>query len=432
MIDANRKRPKIFYGWYVVGACVLIILFTSGTVHFGFTALFEPIVKEFGWDYAQISLAGSLRGLETGLLSPVVGLLVDRWGPRRLFFAGTIVVCLGFLLLSRVSSLVMFYGAFALIALGYSAFSDAVTMTSVANWFRRKADTATGIVASGFGLGGLLVPVVTKLVDVLNWRATMLTVGLSFPVVVLPLSLLVRHKPEDYGYEPDGVVSRPVEPGNIEVLTQSKEVSIPAKQAIRTRVFWHVAIGSMCHVFVAGAVVMHVMPYLSSLGVSRTVSSLVALVLPIASVCGRLSSGWFSDRMGKKRVFTASFVLMTAGLLLYTYITPQTIWLLVPFLMTYGLGWGGNVTMRIALIREYFGRQSFGTILGFTAGIMMAGSIVGAPLAGWVFDTWGRYQFAWLGCSAITCLGMVLGLTIPPISRKVGFSIQPHTLQGTR
>ncbi len=87
-MDSNQKRSKVFYGWYIVGACVFIALYTGGIVHFGFTAVFEPIAEEFGWSYAQVSLAFSLRGFEMGLLAPVTGLLVDRWGPRKLIFGG--------------------------------------------------------------------------------------------------------------------------------------------------------------------------------------------------------------------------------------------------------------------------------------------------------------------------------------------------------
>ena len=140
----NQKHSKIYYGWYIVGACFLITVYTAGVVFFGFTAFFEPIVKEFDWSYAQISLAASLRGLEIGLLAPIMGLLVDRWGPRRLIFTGSILVYIGFFILSRTSSLAMFYGAFAFIAIGMSTCTQTVLMPAVANWFRRKIGVAIG------------------------------------------------------------------------------------------------------------------------------------------------------------------------------------------------------------------------------------------------------------------------------------------------
>jgi len=418
-MDSNQKRSKVFYGWYIVGACLLITFYTSGVVSFGFTAVFGPIAEEFDWSYAQISLASSLRGFEMGLLAPIMGLLVDRWGPRRLIFGGSILICLGFLLLSRVSSLAMFYGAFALIAIGMSTCTGTVIMTAVTNWFRRRVGVVIGIVTSGWGLGGLIVPIVTRLIDVLQWRMAMVTVGLGMLAIVLPLSLVVRHKPEHYGYQPDGEMSNAVEISEAQTSTASAEVSISAKQALRKRAFWHIAISAMCHSFVIGAVVTHMMPYLSSLGIARSLSSLVALALPVASIGGRLSSSWFSNRLGSRQVFAAGFASMTAGMLLFEYVTTGRMWLLVPFIITLSLGWGFSITTRIALLREYFGRGSFGTILGFTSGIMMLGSVAGAPLAGWAFDTWGSYQGVWLGYGALTLVGAILVFTIPSRSSTI-------------
>ncbi|MBI4188364.1 MAG: MFS transporter [Chloroflexi bacterium] len=418
-MNSNQKRSRVFYGWYIVAACALITLYTGGIVNFGFTAVFEPLANEFGWSYAQIALAASLRGLEMGLLAPFVGLFVDRWGPRRLIFAGSILVCLGFLLLSRVSSLLMFYASFLLIASGMSTCAGTVLTTAVANWFHKRAGIASGIVVSGFGMGGLLVPVVTRLIDVFQWRMAMVIVGLGMLVTVLPLSLLVRHKPEHYGFLPDGEVSSAVETGDVRASAASTEVNIPASQALRSRAFWHVALASLCHAFVVNAIVMHIMPYLSSIGIPRTVSSLAALVLPLLSISGRLGSGWLSDRLGSKKVFTASFILMTVGLLLFGNINASMMWLLVLFIVTFSLGWGCSVTTRLSLQREYFGRGSFGAINGFLSGVMMVGNISGAPLAGLAFDTWGSYRGAWLGFAALTIVGMVLAVTMPSTKKTI-------------
>ncbi|MFC1933691.1 MFS transporter [Chloroflexota bacterium] len=431
-MDFNQTRVKVFYGWYIVGACLLIGLYVSGVTHLGFTAVFEPIADEFGWSYAQISLAASLQCFELGLISPIIGLIVDRWGPRRLIFGGSILICMGFLMLSHVSSLAMFYGAIVLISIGVSTCMPTVLMAAVGNWFQRKVGTATGIVASGFGLGGILIPVMTGLIDALQWRTAIFTVGLGMLVIVLPLSLLVRHKPEHYGYHPDGDTDSAVEISGSHTATVSAEINISAKQALRNRTFWNVAFASMCHAFVVGAMIVHIMPYLSSLGIARSVSSLVALVLPVVSICGRLSSGWLSDRLGGRRLFTASFALMAIGLFLFEYITPGRMWLLAPFIITFSLGWGSNVTTRIALLRKYFGRGAFGTILGFTSSVAFVGHMAGPPLIGWVFDTWGSYQGAWLGCGTLGTVGMVLAFTIPSSSSAIRLSVQLGIQQVTK
>ena len=154
------KPRRVFYGWWIVVACFFISLYTGGVVFYGFTAFFEPLADKFHWSYAQISFAASLRGMEAGLLAPLVGILVDRWGSRRLLVSGTIISTLGLILLSRTASLAMFYGAFLLLAVGMSICSSTVLMTAVANWFRKKIGIATGIMVSGYGFSGLLVSVI--------------------------------------------------------------------------------------------------------------------------------------------------------------------------------------------------------------------------------------------------------------------------------
>ena len=415
-MNPENKHTKLFYGWYIVGASVIITLYTGGVVAFGFTAVFEPVVEEFSWSYAQVSLASSLRGLEMGLLAPFMGFLVDRYGPRKLIFGGSFITFAGFLLLSQANSLSMFYLSFVLLAVGMSTCGGTVLMTPIANWFRRRVGIAMGIVASGFGLGGLLVPIVTVLIDILEWRMAMVVVGIGMLAIVLPLSFLVRHKPEPYGYEPDGERIGSNDVNNIRSLHSINEVDITIKQALRSRIFWQLGFASMCQGFIVGTIITHTMPYLSSLDISRTTSSIIAFIIPLTSVAGRLSSGWLAIRYGSRRIFSAGFVLMATGVLIFAYISNQIIWAIIPFVITFGIGWGWGVTSRLSLMRESFGRSNFGKIMGFISGIMMIGHVTGAPLAGWVYDIWDSYQGAWLVNSAIALLAALLVYTIPSSS----------------
>ena len=410
----NRRRNTIFYGWWIVGACFLIAAYTAGVVHFGFTAVFEPIASEFGWSYAQVSLAASLRGLEMGLLAPVVGLLVDRWGPRKLMFGGTILTGLGLIILSRTDSLVTFYGAFIVIAVGASTCLTTVMGTAVVHWFRRKAGIAIGIMVSGFALGGLLVPLVTTLINIFEWRTALIIMGMGMWAIATPLSLLVRHKPEHYGYLPDGDVSDRAVIDKSLTSVQNVEVDIGAKQALKSRAFWHIALAFMYFPLAVSALITHVMPYLSSIGIARSVSSLVAAAIPVTSVGGRIGFGWLGDRFGRRRSAAAGFTMLSLGLLFFSYIATGGMGLLVPAILLLGTGWGGIVTMRVTLLRKYFGRSRFGTILGFTTGVMMLGSVAGAPLAGWVFDKWGSYQGAWLVLAGLAIAAVVIIVTAPP------------------
>ena len=124
----ERPSKGIFYGWWVVAASFAIALYVGGTIIYGFTAFFEPIAEDLGWSYTQVSVAASLRGLEMGIFAPIIGFLVDRFGPRKLAVSGAIALGSGLVLLSRTSSIPMFYGAFFVLALGASACTGTVLM----------------------------------------------------------------------------------------------------------------------------------------------------------------------------------------------------------------------------------------------------------------------------------------------------------------
>ncbi len=398
----------MFYGWYIVGASCLISLYVSGSVYLGFTAAFEPITNEFGWSYTQVSLAASLRGLEVGLLVPVAGMLMDRWGPRRLVAGGVALSGLGLILLSQINSLAMFYACFILISAGVSTATTTLLMAVVANWFRKKVGLAMGIAASGVSFGGLLIPLITGLVDTLGWRQAMIIMGVGMWAIPLPLSLLLRHKPEKHGYLPDGEAPRSISGDDDSGPEASDEVQVGAKEALTSWTFWIIALAFLCQVLPVSAVNTHIMPYLSSIGIARSTASLIASALPLLTVIGRVGFGWFGDRVDKKGVTTLALALTSLGVLILGYTSAGRTWVIAVFLIVFGIGWGGAVPMLSGLLREYFGRERLGTIVGFAGSVMMVGVITGAPLAGWVFDQWEDYQPAWFILAGIIGVATVL------------------------
>ena len=418
MRDMEAKHHKVFYGWWIVAAGFFIAVYIGGFIHFGFTAVFEPIRSIFGWSYAQISFAASLRGLQMSLFAPIVGLLMDRWGPRRLVFAGAIIIGLGLLLLSSINSLATFYGAFILIAIGISTCIGVVPIATVGNWFQRKATLATGILVSGNAVGGLLVPLATRLIDIFKWQKAMVILGFGAWGILLPLSLLFRHKPEQYGYLPDGDLHRKPPASEGQSSAQGNKLDIGVKQVLKSSTFWHIAIGFMCHILVMNAVITHVMPYLNSIGLTRSLASLMASAIPLTSVAGRIGFGWLGDKFDKRRIAALGFVLASLGLLSFGYVATAGAWLLAPSLVIIGLGYGGPVPMMPALVREYFGRVKLATVLGLVMGVAALGSMVGPPLAGLAFDRLGSYQVAWFGLAGLVIAGMVSLLTTPQLAVK--------------
>jgi OFA family oxalate/formate antiporter-like MFS transporter len=398
---------KIFYGWWIVLACSLIGLYVAGTVNYGFTAFFEPIRKEFGWSYTQISLAASLRGLEMGIFAPLVGFLVDRFGARKLMLWGTTTVGFGLILLSLTQSLEMFYGSFLLIAFGASGCAGVVTMTAVANWFRRKIGLALGVMGSGVGAGGLMVLLIVGLIDLVQWRATLIILGVGMWALGIPLSLIVRHRPEHYGYLPDGEVSIPQVEG-LEI--RDKGVEITLRQAVKMRSFLYLNVTEFIRFLALMAVFTHVMPYLASVGMPRPTAGLVAGALPLISIIGRFGMGWLGDVFDKRHMMAVATAFISLGLLAFS--SMHVGWAIVPFLLFLPLGHGGSMVARGSILREYFGRDSFGKMIGLIMGSASAGGIIGPTLAGWVFDNMGSYQPIWLLFCGLTGLATALVLRI--------------------
>lgn len=405
-----KKRPKIFYGWWVVAASAAIMFYVAGIINQGFTAVFQPIVDEFGWTYTQVSGGAMLRSLEVGLLAPLVGYLVDRWGSRKLVLGGVILVSLGLFSLSRINSLTTFYLSVILVAIGMSSCVGTAFLPTVTNWFRKRVGTAMGLAAVGGGLGGLTVPIVTLLVDNFGWRDALFYLSISVLVVGLPLAMLLRHKPEQYGYLPDGEV---LGIGNKSVFTPVSSLPvITAGQVLKTRIFWQLSIASICFTGVTGAIMTHIMPYLSSVGISRTFSSILVLMLSVVNVMGRFGSGWLADKFSTQRVYVVVLILMSMGTLAFAYIVPGSILLIVIFVIFYGLGQAGSQTLRTVILRKYFSSGKFGTILGVADMMMMLGQF-GVLIAGWAFDVWDTYRGIWIIYAGLILVGIALIATTP-------------------
>jgi MFS family permease len=400
----NKREGRIFFGWWVVVACLLISTYISGVISYGFTTIIGPLVSEFGWSYTEISLAASLQSLIIGVSAPLVGILVDKWQPGKLILSGVVISCLGLILLSSISSLAMFYLAFILLSIGFGFTMGTAIMTAVVRWFNQNLAIATGIVACGFALGGLMIAPIALMVDTFGWRAAMATLGIGMLIIPLPLSLLIQRKPPQNLGRSNIILNHA--PGNRDL--RSIETRINPWYVLKNRAFWHLTLALTLQFLVINAVVVHIMPYLVSIGISRSESSLIASSMTVTGICGRLGFGWLGDRFNKNRAMTISLALLMLGITFFSFGNGGGLWLLVLFLVLFGIGWGGQVTMTSALIHEYFGSSKFGTIFGIFFCIMQLGGMAGPVLAGWIFDTYHSYQWAWLICSGLAFAAVII------------------------
>ncbi len=419
-------KRKIFYGWWIVIAAAVLHFFGGGAFFYGFSTFFNPIRNTFGWSAAVTSVAFTLRGIEQGALGPVAGLLVDRIGARKLMLAGWCVIGLGFYLMSRINSLWAFYGSFLLVATGMSFGTGLVMNTVVANWFTKKRSRALAITFIGPGACGLLAPLLAFSISQIGWRDTLSITGIVLFAVGVPLSLLFRHKPAQYGYLPDGEIaaSMPETESGLNLNptgktagqeSESSARSFTAKEALKTRAFWLLSLVFFFQQVGTSAVTVHIVPYLESVKVPTAIAALAVTGMTLSSLIGRLGFGLLGDFTNKRYLIAISLVIQTVGILIFSLIDVNRSWLIIPFLLTYGPGFGGPIPLRPALQADYFGTKNFGTIMGLISLIGTVGGLASPVIAGWVFDTSGSYHLAWqiFALLSVPAIPLIL-LTKPP------------------
>ena len=196
-------------------------------------------------------------------------------------------------------------------------------------------------------------------------------------------------------------------------LSPITETKITVRQALKSPTFWRISVAFLIHVTVLSTTVIHIMPYLENIGVDRYRASLVAMAMPLISISGRLGFGWLGDKMDRRRVALISFVLMGLGMLFFDLAASAGIWLLLPFLLLFGIGYGGSNISRATLGRIYFGRSNIGLILGLTVGISRLGGIIGPYLGGWMYDRLGSYQGIWYFFAGLLVIAIISVLTMP-------------------
>ena len=417
---SRQPKQRFFYGWWIVIAGGVGMSIAAGINFHGFGNFFLPLSREFGWNRTVISAVFSLARLESGLLGPIQGLVVDRLGPRRLILVGIPLMGLGYIMMSRISSLLSFFLVYVFaITLGNGLGMSTPMTAAVANWFERKRGLAFGIMWSGVGLGGFFVPALGWLVDRYGWRDAAFMVGVLLLVIGPAIASVMRHRPEQYGYLPDGRApgERADDAGRSRRSQAQPSDDFTARQALSTSTFWFLTLSIMARSLVSGGVGLHLVPYFVGLGASPVGAAALAGSVGVMSVPGRFGLSTVGDFINRRYVMAAALGLMTVTIVLMALAT--SISMLIPVLAVYATCQGGVSVIPQSLIAEYFGRKSYATIQGFRSSVQMIGIIAGPIISGYVFDTTGSYTNAFLGFAGATLVSMALvAMVRPPVAPR--------------
>ena len=402
---ASRQRGRIFYGWYIVAGGFLLSAMLGGLMFHAFGQYVVVLGEEFGWSRTSLSIAFSIQMVESGLLGPAQGWALDRFGPRRIMLIGITIFGLGFMLLSQINTLTEFYIAFVVIALGLSAGAGMGVAVAIVNWFRRRRALAVSIATAGFAVGGLLQPGVAWSLEHVGWRETAIASGLIVLALGLPLASLMRHRPGPYGYGVDGDPLRWSEAGSdAGPGLESDEVDFTWQEALRTRAFWLISLGHATSLLVLGAVMVHFVSHVTdSLGYSLSQAANLLLVITVTSVIGMLVGGYVGDRFSMRHILALAMLgHMTSLLALALWVSP---WGAVAFTLIHGIAFGVRGPLTQAIRADYFGRASFGRVMGFSSLIILIGMVLGPIVAGLSYDLTGSYQTGFVSLAIVAGLG---------------------------
>jgi MFS family permease len=394
-IQHDQPRTSLRNPWFiVVGAALGLVVGNGPIMQFTFGVFLQPVAAEFGVGRGTISSALLVGLVATGLCTPVVGRLMDRFGIRPValplvFGFAASLAALG--LFSRsAAAFVLIFGIMGVFAAGQTPLPYARV---IAGTFDRRRGLALGIAMAGVGVGTALLPQVARaLIAAVGWRGAYIGLGVALLVIVVPVLLFLIREPLR------GHVRTVVEEG------------LTAAQAIRTRAFWILAVAFFLLALTAAGLTAHIVPLLTDRGVAPQQAAGVISVIGIALIVGRLIAGYLLDRLFAPYVAVAFTVLPLIGvvLLLVAVNVPTAI---VAALLV-GLGLGAEVDLIAFLLSRYLGMRAFGEIYGYLFALFMLGNGVGPVVLAASFQSTGSYTPALVGCAAglVLASGLVLRL----------------------
>ena len=406
---------NIFYGWWnvatgFVGMGLSYAIFTV----FAFGTFVAPLQAEFGWGRGELSFAISMTNLAVVIVSPCIGLLIDRFGVRQILIPSTLLMAFSVgavgLLTPHLWHLYVLY--FLIPFLGAGTLPASYSKVLIA-WFNLKRGLALGVSLSGFGVGAMLIPIVSQLsIDALGWRASYFFFCGAIIMLALPMAIFIlKESPAALGLQADGIENDVAAKKHTE-LGLDHETGMTGSEAARTTSYWRI-LGSFLLVGVGlTGILAHLVPMLLDRGMDARVASSCMSSIGLGIIFGRILEGYLMDKFFAPYV-TACFLLgMVLGISILASGTTTT--LVFPAAILVGMASGAEISAIAYICSRYFGKKAFGQIYGVMFAAFQVGAIIGAPLMGFYHDKAGNYVAAlWLLAAAIVIASLLIASLKP-------------------
>jgi MFS family permease len=397
----------MFYGWKIVMVTFVTNFISVGFLFYSYGVFFKDLSEEFGGGRFGVSLGLMVVNVVNAIIAPYLGRIVDRRSIRNIMSLGILSLGLGFILASRVGSILQFYVVLGgLIGVGAAMMGGLASSTLVANWFVRRRGMALAIATMGISFSGMVMaPVTTQMVSAYGWRRTFVVYGILTIVIALPLvRRFIVNCPEDIDLVPDGVSNEsvinakelgkpglPLAPGD-QMIDHPGDFEWSSLGMLRDRNFWSIALSVTFCFCSIGAFLTHLIPHATDLGYSPSLAAFALSVSAGAGVIGKLLFGWIADHIDTRYALWLSILLQTCGMITIQFASSYPA--LLATCGVFGLGFGGVVPLSGSLVGEVFGRRFFGRTFGLMGPCMLPLQFLGVPLAGYIFDRTQSYTLA--------------------------------------
>ncbi|HEX4328378.1 MAG TPA: MFS transporter [Burkholderiales bacterium] len=400
------SRLPFYYGWIII-AVAFVTMAIAVTARTAFSLLLPPLIGEFGWDRGLAAGAFSFGFLVSAIISPLVGRLMDSRGPRVVIETGVVLMSLGMLLAPLIEKPWQLYATLGiLVGSGTNLMTYTAHSLFLPSWFVRRRGLAMSIAFAGAGAGAIiLLPWLQGIIVRDGWRASCSVMGLLILLVIGPLALLVRRRPQDLGLLPDGDSHAAAEAKRL-----ASNIADPAwtaiewtlARALSTARFWWLMLAYFCVVYAWYAVQVHQTKYLTELGFAPLTAAWALGLVSAVAIPGQIGLGALSDRIGREWVWTIAclgFVICYAALIAMEHAPSNA--LLYAMVVSQGFLGYAAVAVMGPIAAEIFEGPHFGAVFGTLTVALIGGGAAGPWVTGVIHDVTGSYRMAFL--LAIAC-----------------------------
>ncbi|MSQ05834.1 MAG: MFS transporter [Dehalococcoidia bacterium] len=415
-VRSVKVSPKLHFAW-VIATMAAVLQVSTNFISQAFAVLLPVIQDNFGWSLTAITLAYFFKSIIQAFLSPLAGMLADRYGARRFLLVGACFHVAGLLLLSTVTEIWQLYLYFSVVLGIAQAMFQVNIPTTVAAWFRKKLGVAVGLQQSLGGMGAsIMAPVLALLLGNTDWKPAFWLIAGVGGTIIFVLLYFFRGDPESKGLRPygdtqdDKPIPAPSSPAASKIRTQ-----VFMRHVRRTRAFWNLMaihhLGCLGHAIIMVSAVH----FATTKGVPLAGAAWIVSIYSLASVGGRFTVPILADRFGAKGVMGLFFFLQGMAVLMLFW--TQEAWQFYLFAFAFGIGLGGEMSAFIVINRQYYGMGPVRMIFGFQQMGSQTGMAVGGLMGSVIFDAFGSYDLAWALSIAASLGGVVCIWLLEPTSR---------------